>query len=178
MPKKRIVIFDLDDTLIHSEAKIRVYDSKNNEILTSLTPSQFNYHVTGQTQYFSFEDFECEKILGRSKLYPTTYRSFKRYYTKGVPISIITARSNEKIVIDFFKTKGVKLRPSLVYAIHNRRHPFTGSVAERKKQAIQELIDKGYNDIVYYDDNFENLYAATELASDTVSVKIIHVQHD
>jgi len=175
---KRIVIFDLDDTLIHSDAKIKVYDSSNNEILTSLTPSQFNYHVKGQSQYFSFDDFECEKILGRSRLYPNTYRSLKRYYKNGVPISIITARSNEKIILDFFKTRSVKLRPSLVYGIHNHRHPFTGSVSQRKKQAIQDLIRKGYNNFIYYDDNTENLEAAAELASEKIKIKIIHVTHD
>jgi hypothetical protein len=176
--KKKIVIFDLDDTLIHSDAKIKVFDSETNEMISSLTPTQFNYHVPGQRQFLAFDDFECEKILGRSKLFPSTYRSFKRYVKMEVPISIITARSNDKIVLDFFKTKNIKLKPSLVYAIHNRKYDFHGGVADRKKQAIQRLIDKGYNDIIYYDDNLDNLRAAKELESDAVSIKIIHVTHD
>lgn len=175
--KKRLVIYDLDDTLITSDAKIRVYNSQDNRIVASLTPSQFNYHVSHQQQFFSFDDFECEKILGRSKMIPQTYRSFKRYYSLGVPISIITARSNDKLVIDFFKMKGMKLRPSLVYAVHNTKHAFHGSVAERKKQAIQKLIDKGYNDFIYFDDHLENLRAAEELSSEAVKIKTIHVTH-
>lgn len=177
MKDKRIIIFDLDDTLIHSDAKIRVFNSTSNEMVSALSPTQFNYHVPGQSQYFSFEDFDCEKILGRSKLYPTTYRSFKRYLAKGIPVSIITARSNKKIIVDFFKSKNVHLKPSLVYPVSNPNSTFTGSIAQRKKQAIAELISKGYNNITFYDDNIENLAAALELNSDDVQVKIIHVSH-
>ena len=175
---KRLIIFDLDDTLIRSDARIRVFDSSSNEILASLTPSQFNYHVPGQSQYFSFDDFECEKILGRSRLFPNTFRSLKRYYQRGIPISIITARSNEKIVIDFFNRKNIRLRPSLVYGIHNQKYPFTGSVAERKKQAVEDLIRKGYTVFTYYDDNFDNLRAVAELSSDTVKIKTVHVHNE
>jgi hydroxymethylpyrimidine pyrophosphatase-like HAD family hydrolase len=177
MINKKIAIFDLDDTLIHSDAKIRVFNSESNEMVSSLSPTQFNYHIPGQTQYFSFEDFDCEKILGRSKLYPNTYRSFKRYLDKGVPVSIITARSNKKIIIDFFKTKNIHLKPSLVYPVSNPNSTFTGNIAQRKKQAIAELISKGYNNIIFYDDNIDNLAAALELNSDDVQVKIIHVSH-
>ena len=174
---KRIVIFDLDDTLITSEAKIKVFDSENNELVSSLTPSQFNYHSKHKDHYFCFGDFECEKILGRAKLFPDTYRSFKRYYNKGVPLSIITARSNKKMILEFFSSKNIQLKPSLVYTIHSPKSKFTGSISERKKQAIQDLILKGYNDIVFYEDNMENLKAAEELASDRIKIKTIHVVH-
>jgi hypothetical protein len=177
MKKRKLIIFDLDDTLIKSEAKIRVYDSTHNLEVTSLTPSQFNYHVKTQSHYFGFDDFECEKILGRSK-FTKTFRSFRRYYKSGTPISIVTARSSDKIVLDFFKAKNYPLRPSLIFAIHNHTKNFTGSVAERKQQAIQVLIDKGYNDIIYYDDNLENLKMAEELSSDQVNIKIVHVCND
>jgi hydroxymethylpyrimidine pyrophosphatase-like HAD family hydrolase len=175
---KKIVIFDLDDTLITSDAKIKVFDSENNELLSSLSPSQFNYHVRNKDHYFCFGDFECEKILGRAKLFPSTYRSFKRYYDMGVDLSIVTARSDKKMILEFFDSKNVKLKPSLVYTIHSPKCNFTGSISERKKQAIQDLISKGYNDIVFYEDNLENLKAAEELSSDRIKIKTIHVVHD
>jgi len=177
MKTKKIIIFDLDDTLIHSDAKIRVFNSISNEMVSALSPTQFNYHIPGQAQYLSFEDFDCEKILGRSKLYPNMYRSLKRYLANGIPVSIVTARSNKKIIIDFFKSKNIQLKPSLVYPVSNPNSNFTGNISQRKKQAITELICKGYNNITFYDDNIENLAAASELNSDTVQIKIIHVSH-
>lgn len=177
MKTKKIIIFDLDDTLIHSDAKIRVFNSTSNEMVSALSPTQFNYHIPGQAQYLSFEDFDCEKILGRSKLYPNMYRSLKRYLANGIPVSIVTARSNKKIIIDFFKSKNIQLKPSLVYPVSNPNSNFTGNISQRKKQAITELISKGYNNITFYDDNIDNLAAASELNSDTVHIKIIHVLH-
>ena len=178
MINKKIIVFDLDDTLISSDAKIKVFDSHTNDMVSSLSPMQFNYHIKQHNQYLSFDDFDCEKILGRSKILHNSFRSFKRYYNNGVPLSIITARSNKKIVIDFFKSKNILLKPSLVYTVSNHKSGFTGNIDERKKQAIQILIDKGYNDITFYDDNLDNLKAASELNSDIVKIKIILVSHD
>jgi hypothetical protein len=172
---KKVAIFDLDDTLIFSEAKIKIYDSESNNVLVSLTPSQFNYHVKGHGQYMSFDDFECEKILGNSKINRRLFSSLKGYIERGVETSIVTARGNKKIVVDFFKSKGVNIKSSMIYAIHDPQTPFHGSISERKKQAIQKIIKKGYNDIIFYDDNLENLRAAEELRSDSVKIKIIHV---
>ena len=178
MINKKIVIFDLDDTLITSDAKIKVFDSTTNSMVSALSPMQFNYHITHHNQYLSFDDFDCEKILGRSKILPNSFRSFRRYYKNGVPLSIITARSNRKIILDFFESKNILLKPSLVYTVSNHLSGFTGNIDERKKQAIQTLINKGYNDITFYDDNLDNLKAAAELNSDTVKIKIILVSHD
>lgn len=175
----RIIIFDLDDTLISSDAKIKVYDSKNNEVLTEMSPSQFNYRVNKIGEYLCFNDFECEKILGRSKLHQATYRSFKRYYDRGVHVGIVTARSNKKIVIDFFKEKGYPLKPSLVYAVHDPKLGFHGNIAERKKKAFEDLIKKGYDDLTFYEDNAENLKAVESLSYEHPSIKLktILVKH-
>ena len=178
MGKKRIIIFDLDDTLIESDAKIRIHDSKTNKEVGSLTPSQFNYHVKNQNQYLSYHDFGCEKILGRSRIISKTFRSFRRYYNLDITLSIITARESKKLVLDFFKSKEIYLKPSNVYAVHDPKANFTGNIAERKKQAIKDLIRKGYNDIVYYDDNLDNLNTSLELVSDDVQIKIIQVLNE
>lgn len=172
---KKVAIFDLDDTLIFSEAKIKIHDAETNSVIVSLTPSQFNYHVKGHGQYMSFDDFECEKILGNSKINKRYFSSLKGYIERGVETAIVTARGNKKIVVDFFKSKGVKIKPSMIYAVHDPNAVFHGSISDRKRQAIQDIINKGYNDIVFYDDNLENLRAAEQLQSDLVKIKIIHV---
>lgn len=175
--KKKLIIFDLDDTLIKSDAQIKVFDSANNELVKSISPAHFNYELKKSEHYFSFDDFDCEKILGRSVIIPETFRSLRRYYNKGEHISIITARGDKKIVIDFFKTKKIFLNSRLVYAIHSRKCEFTGSISQRKKQAIEELIKKGYSNIIFYEDNLDNIRAAEELNSSDVTVKTIHVNY-
>jgi len=172
---KKIAIFDLDDTLIFSDAKIKIYDSSSNAEIVALTPSQFNYHAMSHGQYMVFDDFECEKILGNSRIHKRYFSSLKGYIKRGVETAIVTARGNKKIVVGFFKEKGVKIKPSMIYAVHDQKTSFHGSISERKKQAIQDIIKKGYKDIVFYDDNLENLQSAEELQSESVKIKIIHV---
>lgn len=172
---KRIIVYDLDDTLIRSSAKIKIYDAETNEVVSSMTPSEFNYHVKNQSHYLSFEEFNCEKILGNASIIPRTFRSLKRYISKGVPVSIVTARESKKMVMDFFRSKGVFIFPSLVFAVHDSKASFHGSIAERKKQAISLLIAKGYNDIVMYEDNLDNIRAVESLRSDKVKIRTVHV---
>jgi hypothetical protein len=175
MKEKKIAIFDLDDTLIFSEARIKIYDSSSNQVITALTPSQFNYHVNNQDQYLCFSDFECEKILGNSRINSRYFDSLRGYIKRGVETSIVTARGNKKIVLDFLKAKNIKMKPSMVFAVHDPKTSFHGSISDRKKQAIASIIDKGYNNIVFYDDNLENLLAAKTLESPKVKIKITHV---
>ena len=182
---KRLVIFDLDDTLIHSHAKIKMYCSITNTIITEMSPAQFNYHVRNEDTYFSFEDFDSEEILYQSNFFPNTLRSFKRYMELGVPLSIITARNKKWMIVDFFKKHGMWLNPHHVFAVHDDEYnslrygkPFSGNIAQRKKQAIQLLIHEGYNQITFYDDNVDNLNAAMELNSPDVKIKITHVLHE
>ena len=175
--RKKLIIFDLDDTLIKSDAQIKVFDSVSNELIKSISPSQFNYQLKKQEHYFCFGDFDCEKILGKSTLIHSTFRSLKRYYRNGEHISIITARSDKRIILDFFETKNISLNSSLVYTIHSRKSKFTGSISQRKKQAIEELIKKGYKDIKFYEDNLDNIRAAEELNSSDVTIKTIHVNY-
>jgi hypothetical protein len=175
MKEKKIAIFDLDDTLIFSEARIKIYDSSSNQVITALTPSQFNYHVNNQDQYLCFSDFECEKILGNSRINKRYFDSLRGYIKRGVETSIVTARGNKKIVLDFLKAKNIKMKPSMVFAVHDPQTQFHGSISERKRQAVKTIIEKGYNNIVFYDDNLENLLAVKTLESPKVTIKITHV---
>ena len=40
---ERLAVFDLDDTLIISDAKIQVLDTKTGKVIKTLTPAEFNF---------------------------------------------------------------------------------------------------------------------------------------
>lgn len=173
--KKKIAIFDLDDTLIFSDAKIKIYDSENNQLIYTLSPSQFNYYVKEHDHYMCFSDFECRKILGNSKVNSRRFSSLKGYIKRGTDVAIVTARGNKKIVTDFFEEKGVPVSKTNVYAVCDPKTTFHGSISQRKKQAVEKIIRRGYNDIIFYDDNAENLRAVESLSSSRIKIKIVHV---
>jgi hypothetical protein len=173
--KKKIAIFDLDDTLIFSDAKIKIYDSESNELIQTLSPSQFNYYVKTHNHYMCFADFECRKILGSSKVNVKRFQSLRSYIKRGVDVAIVTARGDKKIVTDFFDAKRVEINKANVYAVCDPKTNFHGSISQRKKQAVKKLIRRGYNDIVFYDDNVENLRAVESLSNSKIKIKIVHV---
>jgi hypothetical protein len=175
MNGRKIAIFDLDDTLIFSDAKINIHDSITNDVIVSLTPSQFTSHKIDHDHHASFSEFWCEKILGKSKLNKRYFDSLRGYIKRGVETSIVTARGDKNIVVDFFKKKNVSIKEPLIYAVCDPITNFSGNIPERKKQAVKNIIEKGYNNIIFYDDNLDNLLAVLELSTPEVKIKIIHV---
>ena len=159
----RLAIFDLDDTLIISAAKIKVLNPKTGKILKELTPAEFNYYTHNPKHTLSFTDFEDADILRKSTFILDVMEKLLNFYKKGIHVSIVTARSNSKLIRNFFLENGIDIHPELVIAVNDPAHKLKGSVAEKKKQAIHELVEHGYNDLIFFDDNEENLALAKEI---------------
>ena len=173
--KRKIAIFDLDDTLVVTEAKIRVLNRLGKEI-TALTPAQFNSFTKKRHHVLNFEDFDNSAILKEGKMIASIFSIFRNMLMRGDDISIITGRSSKKLVLDFFLGRGIRFRNDLVFAVNDPASPFTGTVSERKKQAIEVLISKGYNDFIFFDDHIDNLTLAKELEKEKgVTVETVHV---
>lgn len=158
----KLVIFDLDDTIIKTDAKIKIIDRKTGVIIRELSPDEFNLFRTKPTHVFDFDDFNCPEILRQGKFIFCVFDRLKGYYNSGVPVAILTARSSSAMVREFFLENGIDIHPDLVIAVNDPMYDYTGSVAEMKKQAIKEFIDDGYTDLIFFDDNEDNLRLAKE----------------
>ena len=168
----RIILFDVDDTLIHTTAKIRVL--KNNKIYKVLTNAEFNEYVLGPGESFDFTEFEDAKLLNREQL--TKYWStLKREYKKGTHIGIITARGDHDMIYNFFKNKGVEIKKKLVFAVTDPKLGLAGTVAERKSTIISRLVEYGYKTMIFFDDSETNLNHAKNLEK-LFDIKIITVK--
>lgn len=174
---KQIAVLDFDDTLVFSSAKIRVYNSESNKLVTTLSSAQFNHYRKKCGDYMCFEDFESSEILNSSTLNHVYFNSMLKYIEEGIEVAIVTARGNKRIIKEFLDTREVKIKPSMIYATHDPSSELTGSITDRKKQAVEKIISKGYNDIIFYDDSIENLKSVKSLESNNVNVKIVHVQN-
>lgn len=172
----KILIFDLDDTLIISDAKIKVLDAKSQKVIKELTPAQYNSYVEKKGQLLNFDEFKDFGILKKSKL--TKYMGLlKQEYLKGTHICILTARDKSNMIYDFFMLHGIKILPQLVIATGDPKWNLVGSVAERKKQAINKLINQGYTNLTFFDDNEDNIKFAKNLNKEypDVSIKTVKV---
>lgn len=174
--KDKLLIFDLDDTLIISDAKIKILDNESKKVIKELTPDEYNYYVQKDTHMLNFDDFMDFGILKKAKL--TKYMSLlKKEYKKGTCIAILTARENSDLISNFFKYHKINLLPQLVIATGDPKWELQGNVDDRKQSAIRRLIKHGYKNITFFDDNKDNIIAANKLSKDytDVSIKTVKV---
>ena len=173
----RLAIFDLDDTLIISVARINVLD-KNGKVIKSLTPSEFNGYVHDPKHSLSFSEFEDAGILGRSKFINEILEKLLAFYKEGTHVAIVTARSSSKLIRDFFLDKGIDIHPDLVIAVNDPASGLKGNIAERKKAAIHDLVNQGYKDLIFFDDDSKNLELAREIEGEKdVKIETVKVEH-
>ena len=65
--EKTICIFDLDDTLVKTDAKIKVYQKETGDLLHSLTPQQYN-DFENHGHILDFDDFDDLQVLLKGSL--------------------------------------------------------------------------------------------------------------
>jgi len=61
----KLVIFDLDDTLVKTDAKIKILDRKTREVIKELTPEQFNSFIRKKHHVMDYDDFDSPELLDR-----------------------------------------------------------------------------------------------------------------
>lgn len=173
---ERLVMFDLDDTLIISDAKIKVLDPKTQKVIKELTPAEFNFFKPSKKAVLSFEDFESAEVLKKAEFIQHVYEKLKDFYQKGIHVGIVTARSSSKLIRQFFLDNGIDIHPDLVIAVNDPQYGYSGNVAQKKKQAIHSLVEQGYRDFIFFDDNDENLQLAKEVEKEKdVKVETVKV---
>lgn len=169
---KRILLFDIDDTLIHTTAKIGVL--KNGKLIKKLHNSEFNEYKLKSGESFDFSEFDDSELLNREE-FTKYWRTLKREYMKGTHIGILTARGNCDMIFNFFKNKGIEIKRSLVFAVGDPRLELNGSIAQKKAKVISKLVSLGYNTLVFFDDSETNLNFAKDLEN-KYDIKIITVK--
>lgn len=177
-PRKSIHLFDLDDTLIRTDARVLVRDARG-ELLRALAPAEFTVYQAAPGEAFDFREFSDLGILSRGILVKYTKTIIDTILKHGThsEFGILTARADKKLhapfLIRLFRSIfGVRLSNEFIFAVSDRRFsgykdrggpagaaPFsTLSVSQRKAMVIaQDLVGRGFNDISFYDDSRENL---------------------
>lgn len=168
----KILVFDLDDTLVITDAKIKVCDTKSGECY-SLTPEEFNEYEKEDHHDLDFDDFKSLEIMKAGQLIEYYLKIFKEAYKMKLAVGIVTARDDREMIYKWLREHvGFKIDKDLIFAINDPVHKFKGSISDKKKQAFTELIEMGYNDFQFFDDDDANLRLVKSLEKDH-DVKIV-----
>jgi hypothetical protein len=176
--RKSIHLFDLDDTLISTSARVLVRDGQGG-LVRALSTADFTGYKPAPGEAFDFREFSDLGILSRGivvRYTRTIIDTILKYGTRS-EFGILTARADKKLhapfLIRLFRTLfGVRLANEFIFAVSDARFsgykdraaaaagiPFSRlSVSQRKALVIaEELVGRGFNDISFYDDSRENL---------------------
>ena len=165
----KIILFDIDDTLIKSKAKIYVLNNEN-KVIKKLTPEMYNTYVRKEGEHFSYDEFDNERILNEAKL-TKFWKIMTDVYDAGFNVGIVTAREDKEMLIRFFLSRGVDINRYLIFPIGGKDCKFQGTIQDRKRQVIEHLSARGYKNFVFYDDNEDNLREVAKM-SNKIGVKI------
>lgn len=155
---KKLRVFDFDDTLVRTDAKVYVTNNGKKKILT---PAEYAKYKTKTGDEFDFSEF---KELKNPQIIKKQFNVLKKIFNAAGQrkIVILTARGDYKPIYDFLSDHGIPIR---VVALKD-------ADPQKKAQWIEKQIQDGYDDIYFVDDSSKNIKAVSKLKQKYPSVKM------
>ncbi len=171
--RKSLHLFDVDETLLVTPARIQVRNAQGN-CLRELSTAKFTDYRLAEGEIFDFAQFSDVGILSKGIVVKYTRQIIETIMQRGTRsrFGILTARPHKQghaaFLIRLFQGLfGIRLRKDLIFTVSDSRFmrykdkggPFSALPVSDRKAAVvaEELIRRGYNDISFYDDSRENL---------------------
>ena len=168
----KLVIFDIDDTLVHTQTKVHVV--KDGQIVKSLNSHEFTHYKLQDGESFDFGAFRnAKEFFDNAKPIIPMLNQLKQDIATGNKVVMVTARADfddRELFLDTFRKYGVDMNKVHVYRAGN----MTGKIQteEKKKIIIRDLLNKGrYTKAIMYDDAEPNLQSFVELKKEYPKTK-------
>lgn len=158
---KKCFVFDFDDTLATTTAKILVWGRGSSEygdaIVRELTPAEFSSYELKNGEEFDFSQFRDDKFIQEAN--PTWLMSLAEEVDgEGHDIYILTAREDDSAdaIAEFLS--GFDVYPKMIHCVGGTKD----SIPKRKHDILMMLINN-YDKTYFYDDCSVNIqYAPSE----------------
>ena len=174
---KGLTIFDIDDTLFVSKARVLVVNKKTGRT-KPLTPKQFNSYKLGNDEEFDYGEFKSSKLFNQTatpigRMIAKAKAIVKNATAKGSKVIIITARADmddKKLFLKTLDSHGIPLRKVFVERAGNVGG---ANSAKNKAVVIKKYLDTGeYARVRLFDDHRENLQALLDLKREYPQVEM------
>jgi hypothetical protein len=155
--KSKAFIFDFDDTLAFTDAKVKIVNSQN-EILETLTPQEFNDAKLKDGQRFDFSDFNKSSFILNGK--PTKLMDLARdVFSEGHSVFILTARASQASSAIAKFLEGFSVTAKEIFCVGSSKG---GSIAKAKRKVLLSIIEN-FDRIWFFDDDDRNIDLAKDL---------------
>jgi predicted ribosome quality control (RQC) complex YloA/Tae2 family protein len=180
-----LFIFDIDDTLFKTHARVFVKDS-NGKIVDYLNSADYTSHKLLPGQSYEFSEFENSRIFDMTSRPITRIIDKVRNLQKTIPntsdIIFITARSDfddKEKFLNVFRKRNIDIDKIHIYRVGNDPGPESNAV-KKAKVVRNYLGGKRYDNVLMFDDNKENLEEFKNIQKDYpyISFTAYQVFHD
>lgn len=160
-------VFDVDDTLVTTGAKIIVKDPEGN-IIKKLTPAEYNTYQKGPGEIYDFSEFQSADIF-RKTAQPTKYFKVIKTISDAIKekrsnsyIYILTARGSaiKNTIQKYLADRGIDVRMPEINTIGDDT---STPVADLKKEVLQKIRNKHIGKVVFFDDDEKNIQLAKQV---------------
>tara|TARA_X000001036_G_scaffold55142_2_gene44718 strand:+ start:165 stop:770 length:606 start_codon:yes stop_codon:yes gene_type:complete len=164
---KGLTIFDIDDTLFVSKARVIVVNTNTGKT-KALTPMEFNSYKLRKHEEYDYGEFKSAKLFYQTatpigRMVEKAKAIIRNATAKGSKVIIVTARANmddKKLFVKTFESHGIPMKNVYIERAGN----MSGSSAENKKVIFRKYLKTGeYSRIRLFDDHKENLKALLDL---------------
>jgi len=160
----KLVIFDIDDTLVHTQTKVHVI--KDGQVTKALNSHEFTHYKLQPGEHFDFENFRnAHDFFHNSKPIIPMLNQLKRDIATGNKVVMVTARADfddKELFLDTFRKYGIDMSKVHVYRAGNMTAKI--QTEEKKKIIIRNLLNQhSYSKAIMYDDAVPNLESFVEL---------------
>ncbi len=164
---KGLTIFDIDETLFRTTAKIQV--KKDGKVIGTLNNIEYNNYVLKPGEEFDYGQFKSAKVFAKTstpiaKMINKAKLIIKNAVKAGSKVIVVTARGDmddKKLFVDTFKAQGLDMKN--VY-IERAGNIGLDNAAKNKEVVFKKYLDTGdYKRIRLFDDAVDNLYALLSL---------------
>jgi FMN phosphatase YigB (HAD superfamily) len=168
----KLVIFDIDDTLVHTQTKVHVI--KDGQVVKSLNSHDFTHYKLQPGEEFDFGDFrDAREFFTNAKPIIPMINQLKHDIATGNKVVMVTARADfndRELFLDTFRKYGIDMSKVHVYRAGNMQGKM--QTEEKKKIIIRELLNNGrYTKAIMYDDAVPNLHSFVELKKEYPQTK-------
>ena len=179
--ESRLVIFDIDDTLVHTQTKVKIV--KDGTVVGSLNSHDFTHYKLKPGESFDFGDFaNAREFFNNAKPIIPMLNQLKRDIATGNKVVMVTARADfndRELFLDTFRKYGVDMSKVHVYRAGNDKS--ATPIEHKKATIIRSLMDRGnYSKVIMYDDAKPNIESFINLKKEYPSAKFYawHVSLD
>ena len=162
-----LTIFDIDETLFHTKARVKVV--KDKAVIKTLDNQAYNQYKLGTGESFDYGQFKSAKIFKETstpiaKVINRAKRIIYFATRKGSKVIIVTARKDmddKKIFRQAFLEQGIDIKRVYVERAGNLNK---NSASENKVIIFKKYLDTSqYARIRLFDDSLDNLKAFLRL---------------